>query len=92
MKTIEADKILLNYAKPYLTMREILNSIPKDKLGEMRASYKDALEDKEIVGDNLCPHCKHLHNNGLMTLHRIRLFLERIDQVLNGDWATKNGR
>jgi len=88
MKTIEADTILFSYAKSYLTMREILNSIPKVELLKMQVSYKEALQDPQIVGDNLCCHCGHLHNNGIMTVHRIRLFLERIEQVLNGEWIS----
>lgn len=86
MKSIEADKILLEYGKSNMTMREIFLSIPKNILLRMKKSYEDALQDEEIIGDNICYHCHHLHNNGIWTRNRINLFLDRIHQTLSGIW------
>ena len=74
----EADKIIINYAKPDRGMREILQAMPKEVLLFLIRLLKE-VKKQGSTGTN----DGHYDYNRRMTI------LMRAEQVLNGEWLTK---
>ena len=84
----EADKIIINYTKPDRGIREVFQAMPKEVLLFLIRLLKE-VKKQGSIGVNICPTCKHLHNNGHYDYNRRMTFLMRAEQVLNGEWLTK---
>lgn len=78
------DEILL--PRNDATLKERLFSLPKGRLEELIATL-ERIRERGPVGENLCPHCNHLHNNAKLEYKNRMLFLDRAKQVLK----TENG-